>query len=64
MHLTVKEPVDVHPGQKPGFHPTNGREGETAILLSRCPFIFTLTSGGFRPRHLNRYALSFCVATG
>ena len=54
MHLTVKEPVDVHPGQKPGFHPTNGREGETAALLSRRLFDPKLRGGGFAPRHLSR----------
>ncbi len=27
----------MKPGKKPDFHPTNGREGETATFLSRCP---------------------------
>ncbi len=32
----------------------NGREGETAAFLSRCPLNFCLCVGGFAPRHLNR----------
>ena len=36
----------------------NGREGETAILLSRCPLNFSGLGGGFAPRHLSRYASS------
>ncbi len=36
----------------------NGREGETATLLSRSPLKFELCAGGFAPRHLNRYAFS------
>ncbi len=35
----------------------NGREGETATLLSRCPLKLNGLGGGFAPRHLNRYAL-------
>jgi len=35
----------------------NGREGETATLLSRCPLNFSGLGGGFAPRHLNRCAL-------
>ena len=35
----------------------NGREGETATLLSRCPLKFGGLGGGFAPRHLNRYML-------
>ena len=35
----------------------NGREGETATLLLRCPLNFSLRVGGFAPRHLSRYAL-------
>ncbi len=34
----------------------NGREGETATLLSRCLVTFSGLGGGFAPRHLNRYA--------
>jgi len=33
MHLIVKEPVSLQPSQKPDFHPTNGREGETATFF-------------------------------
>jgi len=54
MHLIVKEPVDVQPGQKPGFHPTIGREGETATLLKTSLVSLTLRGGGFAPRRLNR----------
>ncbi len=32
----------MKPDKKPVFHPTNGREGETATLLSRCPLNFSL----------------------
>jgi len=32
----------------------NGREGETATLLSRCPLNFSLRVAGFAPRHLSR----------
>ena len=38
----------------------NGREGETATLLSRCLFNSELRVGGFAPRHLKRYA-PFCI---
>ncbi len=34
----------------------NGREGETATLLSRCPLNSNGFGGGFAPRHLSRYA--------
>jgi len=34
----------------------NGREGETATLLSRCVVSFSLREFGFAPRHLNRWA--------
>ena len=34
----------------------NGREGETATLLSRCLVTLNLRGGGFAPRHLNRSA--------
>jgi hypothetical protein len=33
----------------------NGREAETATLLSRCPSNSSGLGGGFRPRHLNRF---------
>ncbi len=33
----------------------NGREAETATLLSRCLLTFGLRVAGFRPRHLSRY---------
>jgi len=36
----------------------NGREGETATFLSRCPLNFSLRVIGFAPRHLNRSVLS------
>ena len=36
----------------------NGREGETATLLSTGFVTLTLRVGGFAPRHLNRCALS------
>jgi hypothetical protein len=32
----------------------NGREGETATLLSRCVVTFSLREFGFAPRHLSR----------
>ena len=32
----------------------NGREGETATFLSRCPFNSELRVIGFAPRHLKR----------
>jgi hypothetical protein len=38
----------------------NGREGETATLLSRCPLNSELRGGGFAPRHLNRSVLILC----
>ena len=34
----------------------NGREGETAALLSRCVVSFSLRVAGFAPRHLKRSA--------
>ena len=39
----------------PVFHPTNGREGETAALFGRCPLNFNLRAGGFAPRQFNRW---------
>ncbi len=36
----------------------NGREGETATLLSRCPLNSNGLGGGFAPRHLNRSTAS------
>jgi len=33
----------------------NGREGETATLFGRCPLNSNGLSGGFAPRHFNRY---------
>ena len=36
----------------------NGREGETATLLSRCLLNSGLRVFGFAPRHLNRYVAS------
>jgi hypothetical protein len=41
----------------------NGREAETATLLSRCPFTLNLRGGGFRPRHLSRSAFLVCDDT-
>jgi len=35
----------------------NGRERETATLLSSCPLNFGGLGGGFAPRHLKRYML-------
>ena len=32
----------------------NGREGETATLLLRCPLNVSGLGGGFAPRHLKR----------
>ena len=40
----------------------NGREGETATLLSRNLLNSELCAGGFAPRHLNRSTASFCLA--
>ncbi len=37
----------------PVFHPTNGREGETAALFSCCPLNFGGLGGGFALRRLN-----------
>jgi hypothetical protein len=34
----------------------NGREGETAALLSRCLFTLNLCGGGFAPRQFGRWA--------
>ena len=34
----------------------NGREGETATLLSRCSLNLSGLGGGFAPRHLSRSA--------
>ena len=39
----------------PVFHPTIGREGETATLLSRCLVSLNLREFGFAPRQFNRY---------
>jgi len=36
----------------------NGREGETATLLSTGLFTLNLRGGGFAPRHLSRSAAS------
>jgi hypothetical protein len=36
----------------------NGREGETATLLSTGLFTLNLRAAGFAPRHLNRSVLS------
>jgi len=41
---------------KGGSQQINGREGETATFLSRYLLNSELRSGGFAPRHLNRYA--------
>jgi hypothetical protein len=40
----------------------NGREGETASLLSRCPLNLNGLGGGFAPRHLSRYMLRGSVS--
>ena len=39
----------------------NGREGETATFLSRCPLPFNLRGGGFAPRHLSRWAATVSI---
>ena len=39
---------------KGGGEQINGREGETATFLSRCPLNLELRVGGFAPRHLSR----------
>ena len=41
----------------------NGREGETATLLSRGLLNSELRGGGFAPRHLKRCAASFELET-
>jgi hypothetical protein len=43
---------------KGGGEQINGREGETATLLSNLSVSLTLRGGGFAPRHLSRYAFS------
>jgi hypothetical protein len=45
---------DFNGSRKPVFHPTNGREGETATLFLRCPLNSNGLGGGFAPRQLNR----------
>ena len=40
-----------------------GREGETATLLSRCPFTLNLRVFGFAPRQLNRSVLREIAVT-
>ena len=42
---------------KPVFHPTNGREGETATFYERCPLNSNGLGGGFAPRQFNRSVL-------
>jgi hypothetical protein len=48
----------MKPSQKPVFHPTIGREGETATFLKRSFFNSELRVFGFAPRHLSRYVAS------
>jgi hypothetical protein len=48
--------------EKPVFHPTIGREGETAALLSRCPLSLTLTLA-VSP-HVNSIVRRFLVKLG
>ena len=50
MHLIIKDQVDVYPSQKPDFHPTNGREGETATLFATFFIKLYVVAGGFAPR--------------
>ncbi len=38
-----------------------GREGETATFLSRCLFTFGGLGGGFAPRQLCRWVLSYLM---
>jgi len=38
-----------------GTEQVNGREGETATFIWRCPLNFSLRVIGFAPRHLNRW---------
>ena len=53
----------MQPSQKPDFHPTIGREGETATFLSRCLLNSELREFGFAPRQLRRCAASFELET-
>jgi hypothetical protein len=39
----------------------NGREGETATFLLRCPLNLNGLGGGFAPRHLSRWAASLKI---
>ena len=39
----------------------NGREGETATLLSHCPLNSNGLGGGFVPRHLSRWAFTLLI---
>ena len=48
-------------GEKPYAEQFNGREGETATLLSRCLFNSNGLGGGFAPRHLSRSASSLFI---
>ncbi len=48
--------------EKPVFHPTIGREGETATFFSRCLFNSKLRGGGFAPRQLRRWIASRLLA--
>ncbi len=41
-------------GSKRAVQQINGREGETATFIWRCPLNFGLRVFGFAPRHLNR----------
>ena len=38
----------------------NGREAETATLFAASSVTFYVVAGGFRPRHLSRYASLVC----
>ena len=49
MHLIAKGPVEMHPSYKPDFHPTIGREAETATFIKRNYLFFSLRLVGFRP---------------
>jgi len=47
--------LNFNGSRKPVFHPTNGREAETATLFGTSSVTFYVVAGGFRPRHLKRY---------
>ena len=48
--------VELSGENKRAAQQIEGREGETAVFLSRCLLTFSLRVFGFAPRHLNRWA--------